>query len=370
MFYEALRGQGLDLGPTLQAVQMLRYGRGEALGLVRNVSERGPYRVHPAFLDGCLQVLGAATLDFSKEAVAHTYLFVGLDRLSLAAEMPAEVWSHARLRNVSGAEGKVLVGDVRILDEAGRVLGEACGVRLARATRESLLRSVAGQTAHWFYEVEWPTKPLAGQRLSAPSAEYMPAPEHLAGRLRPQLAALASEQGLGLYEELQPQLNELSRLYVRTALHQLGWDPGPGEMVTASALADRLRVAAQHRRLFERLLEALAEDGELRRVDGTWEVVSPLRMTRDPERWRGELLARYADCTAELTMLGRCGSHLAEALRGACDPLQLLFPDGSFSAAEGLYQESRFARVYNAATSRRRGGGHRVASAGSHAARP
>ena len=146
-FYETLRQRGVDLGPTLQTVETLWHGRSEALGLVRNVSERGLSRIHPAFLDGCLQVLGAATLDHMKEAAFPTYLFVGLDRLSLPAEMPDRVWSHARVRNVASAEDKVLVGDVRILDETGRVLGGISGIRLVRATREAVLRSVAGQTA-------------------------------------------------------------------------------------------------------------------------------------------------------------------------------------------------------------------------------
>ena len=47
------------------------------------------------------------------------------------------------------------------------------------------------------------------------------------------------------------------------------------------------------------------------------------------------------------TLLGRCGRHLLEVLRGEVDPLSLLFPsDGSISAGN-LYRDSIGGRAMN-----------------------
>ena len=60
-FFEALRGRGIDLDPVFRGLAGLWRGAGEALGLVRpNRTDEGIYEVHPASLDACLQVLGAA----------------------------------------------------------------------------------------------------------------------------------------------------------------------------------------------------------------------------------------------------------------------------------------------------------------------
>ena len=48
-------------------------------------------------------------------------------------------------------------------------------------------------------------------------------------------------------------------------------------------------------------------------------------------------------------MLRRCGGDLARVLTGNQDPLQLLFPGGSFAEARQLYAESPYARTYNGA---------------------
>jgi SAM-dependent methyltransferase/NADP-dependent 3-hydroxy acid dehydrogenase YdfG/acyl carrier protein len=50
-----------------------------------------------------------------------------------------------------------------------------------------------------------------------------------------------------------------------------------------------------------------------------------------------------------MELVQRCGRALAEVLRGAADPLHLLFPGGSFDALDRIYRDSAFARTYNGA---------------------
>src|SRR6266568_4632961 len=50
---------------------------------------------------------------------------------------------------------------------------------------------------------------------------------------------------------------------------------------------------------------------------------------------RAERLARqYPACEPLLTLLARCGGHLAEVLTGECEPLELLCFDDDFAALE------------------------------------
>ena len=75
-------------------------------------------------------------------------------------------------------------------------------------------------------------------------------------------------------------------------------------------------------------------------------MVSRLPQAKD-EISGDDLLQQYPDCSAELKMTIRCGEHLAEAIRGECEPLDLLFPNGSTKDVEKLYSDSPFARFYN-----------------------
>ena len=63
-FYERLTAIGLDYGPTFRGVRELWSGEDEAVGLVEidPGSRPADYKAHPALLDACLHVFGAAIL--------------------------------------------------------------------------------------------------------------------------------------------------------------------------------------------------------------------------------------------------------------------------------------------------------------------
>ncbi|HJV97058.1 MAG TPA: SDR family NAD(P)-dependent oxidoreductase, partial [Albitalea sp.] len=136
--------------------------------------------------------------------------------------------------------------------------------------------------------------------------------------------------------------------YVAAALRRLGFDATPGRRFAPVAEAASLRIAARHARLFARLLQMLAEDGVLRAHDGGFELTGALP-TADPAAHADALARRFGAIDGELSTLRRCGPELARVLSGEQDPLQLLFPGGSFAEARKLYVESPFARSYNAA---------------------
>jgi acyl transferase domain-containing protein/acyl carrier protein len=348
-FYEALGRRGVELGPAFQRLERLWRGSGEALGLVGAPDHGGPpagWDVDPGLLDSCLQVLGAAAPgDWADGDAAETFLLTGFDHARILAPLPRHLWSHARL-GPAGSDGSQR-GDIVLCDDAGRGLGELRGVRMQRARKEALWAAVRGGE-DGFYELGWPAKPLAGQRIAGPTAEALPSAEALAERVRPRLVAHGREHGIVFYDEVLPGLDALAGAYVDRALAALGWKPRAGETVEPGELARRLRIQDSQARLFRRLLETLAERGLLAPSGQGYAVSAPLPAA-DPEEIGDELVRRQPDCAAEAALVRRCGEGLADVLRGARDPLSLLFPDGSFTAVERLYQDSRAARAYNRA---------------------
>ncbi|MEK7328256.1 MAG: polyketide synthase dehydratase domain-containing protein, partial [Chloroflexota bacterium] len=341
--YQMLRERGLEFGPSLHGVQQIWRRDGEALGKVQLPAtleaEAGDYHVHPALLDACLQPLASAV---PSNGSTDVYMPVNIESFLLHRRPGAQVWSHAAVRSTEGKE--TLTADLQLLDETGQVLGEVKGVHLKRAKREALLRLSEKQLDDWLYEVQWRPQPRTE------SASFIPAPAQISETASSHVSRLSAQHGLAAYGELNPLIDALCADYVLLALHQLGWKPGVGQQITVESLAEELGVLDQHRRLLGRFLEMLAEDGVLRATGSGWEVVKVVAAPTESalQARYDSLLKQYLAFDAELAFAQRCGSQLAGALSGSVDPLQLLFPAGSLGVAEKLYQESPFARTYNA----------------------
>ena len=157
---------------------------------------------------------------------------------------------------------------------------------------------------------------------------------------------LSEQHRLSIYDQLLPELDQLSADHLAAALRQLGFDDSAGRTFTADVESARLGILPRYARLFTRMLDMLVEDGILRREKGEFKVVRPLTST-DPNERYDPLLTRFGSVDGELRMLRRCGGDLARALTGNQDPLQLLFPGGSFAEARQLYAESPYAQTYN-----------------------
>ena len=194
-----------------------------------------------------------------------------------------------------------------------------------------------------FYQVLWQTVPLPVR--AAPS---LITPDRFAPAVRERFAVLADQHGLSIYDRLLPELDRLSAAYLANALRQLGFDATVGRVLAIEQEAARLCIAPRHLRLFTRLLESLATDGVVRRQGQALEIIGPLPVA-DPEQMTCAAIATFGEVDGELGILQRCGSELARVLTGEQDPLELLFPGGSFSEARKIYIESPAARTYNTA---------------------
>ena len=348
-YYDWLAETGIALGPAFRNLVELYRGEGEALGRIRVLEADTPGRwaVDPFLLDAGFSALGAS---LRSSGITDAYVPLAVESLDRHGPAGPPEWSHARLRGgASSSAGDTISADITLLDAEGRVALEIGGLRFKRVDRAWLERERGhGDTSGWFYRVGW--------RESAATAELLPtwSPGTIADEVEPGVAARAAEHGLAAYDELMPALDRLCAAYVVAALTRLGQALRPGERVETETLVRALGIQAQHRRLTGRMLEMLQEDGLLRRVvaDGpaeraAWDVVAAAP-TIDPRDVAREIAARFPGAPPELEFAIRGGERLADVLRGGCDPLQLLFPGGSFALAERLYEQAPPALVVQA----------------------
>jgi acyl transferase domain-containing protein/acyl carrier protein len=128
----ALAEHGLTYGPHFRGINRIWQANKEALGeivLTDEVTAQLPgYRLHPAALDACFQVLsGASSIEAQGQAQRHTYIPVKLDRLRFVKPIAARrFFAHARLTTRTESS---IVGEFTLYSEDGDVLAEVEGFR-------------------------------------------------------------------------------------------------------------------------------------------------------------------------------------------------------------------------------------------------
>ena len=350
-FYADYERRGLCFGVRFRGVQRVWRRVGMALGLIEApammTGELEQFGIHPALLDACIQVVGAAVNSAGTDS-ADTTLFMplGLESFRLYVRPTTKLWSMAVLDGTTST-GETIKAHIRVADETGQLVAELCGMSFKRVDRATLERAIDKGVDDWLYEIVW--KPLNGPGRSARIPVVLPEFSELGKPLRRQLEAFTRESGLNRFVQLRPRLDAVCAGYIAAALHGLGCLAIVGEGFNLQALADQLGITPQQRRLFARFLEILAEDGvlEFSGDGGRW--VRPLPLGEIPAAMAG-LWKEFAEFEAALAMTERCGKQLGDALTGRADPLQLLFPAGDLATAEKLYQFSPSARTLNPLT--------------------
>jgi acyl transferase domain-containing protein/ubiquinone/menaquinone biosynthesis C-methylase UbiE/acyl carrier protein len=352
-FYDNLFYRGMDFGASFRGMIQLDRCDGEALGKIRPPetirAETEAYWVHPAILDACLQTFAASR--FGVEALKDgdfIYMPIGLERLSFYRQPQGDLISHFKLR--PGGSENTVVGDAIVSDGMGGLVARIEGLIFRKVDHAKLSRQRSVTTGHfddWMYREEWidvtPNRPSEAVITTADGASI----KEIEESLEASYGEVVGQEGFRVYNVMLPELDKLCTHYICQAMRKLGWSleqsAGP---IRETDLFTELLIAPRHRRLFRRFLDILAEDGILRLHDGQWEV-GPVPDDIDTHAWMAELLARYPEGTAELSLLNNCGEKIAENLRRNDDPLETLFPDGSFALADQLYRHSPAARVMN-----------------------
>ena len=352
-FYRMFDAGEIAYGPAFRRVEGIWTGPGEAVGEVALAAgeARAGLDLHPALLEGCIQLAVAATGVTAESGRAN--LPLGCDRLWIQGPLPERVTCHARLRRqaAEGASGPdAPVVDLRIYDPDGEEIGGASGLFLAQATQSALL-AAASDVDRLLYEVVWRLRPHAG---GLRAAAFLTDPL-VVGERTPGFGDYLAAEGMDgvSLAALQADLERLARGYALAALEGLGWNRERGSPAIAAELRQRLKVVRDQERLFGRLFEMLAEGEVLAEVpDGSWVVACgtgdllPGGIAADPAGLAASLRERHPRGWNELGLLARCGAALADVLRGRADPVALLFGGDDPGAAE-LYREAPALRAVN-----------------------
>jgi acyl transferase domain-containing protein/acyl carrier protein len=348
--YRIFSTVGLNYGPRFQGIKSLCYREGEALAEVvlseqLHESVEGEYHFHPALLDACLQtVLGTVPgllRALGNGATPEAYLPVELAEVCVYGRPGTRVWCHAQL---SERTQKGIIADLQVYSDTDILLWEGRGLRC------QAVGGVAGRDtlAELLYHYRWRLALRPTAELALHTSCPLPGLAGIVEKVQSRIEELAGEKDLaGWFGRFQAGSDRVCSAYVSNALEQLGASWKPGDRFASEDLARRLGVAAQHNRQLDRMLGWLAEDGLLKRHPEGWEALRPAEISVEPRRLWADVLAQHPAFFAELLLLRRCGQELPRILRGDLNVLTLLFPDGSLTTAEHLYQDGPSFRLHN-----------------------
>jgi amino acid adenylation domain-containing protein len=342
--YALFERHGVRYGPAFRGVRELWLGADEAVGRLAlddvTAADTAAYCVHPALLDAAFQVLGSVVKHGAAAiSVPGPIVPTSIAHVEWFGNPGGGCWVHAvlRRRTERGFEG-----DVSLTDDAGRVLLRCAGLRLEAITAA---RSESG-IDEWLYESHWGVAPLLAANGTV--VRTLAAPAAIAAIADAALPGSAEAAGLEVhYQVLEPALDGIALHYARTALRQLQLPVAGGALEDAdgAAAATSYDVAPQHRRLLAHLLDALATADR----DDAGEFVNEPAVS--PGALAARLLADHPDEAPAIELLQRCGSKLADVLRGAADPRELLF-GGASDALRRMYRDTPVSRHYNGIAAR------------------
>ncbi|TYB85036.1 type I polyketide synthase [Oceaniovalibus sp. ACAM 378] len=333
-FYSNLADLGISVGSAFRNIDTLRAAEGYAIGEIVTCSARsGHHLASPVAVDTALQVIGGA-LDLP--SLKEPYLMFGAARIIWHAPLPDRFLCEARVTQPDDSES--LLADVRLVSKGGAPLITFNNITLRRIRTEDLVAEpTLDAVKRIVQKIVW--------RRDAVPAE----PGQLVNAGAPVLATLAENLGLETrYADFMERLDALSSGYIVQALRDLGHPLSVGDRLSSEEVVNTSEVHPRHRRLVDRMLEILAEDGNLNPSGADYCVVTSPEL-HDMQAKAVELRDAFPACEAETEMTQRCGSELANVLRGHIDPLALLFPEGSLELAKNLYELSPPARAYTAA---------------------
>ncbi|MFV8755923.1 type I polyketide synthase [Nannocystaceae bacterium ST9] len=320
------RAQGVEFGPEFRVLVALGTvpGTDDPCGAIelpsRLASEPGVL-IHPVLLDACLRVIGR---DPALALGEGAWLPARVARVRCWRPAPASGWCRA---SSVAIDERRRSASARYFAASGEACVEIEGVELRRKTQLDE-RATRAAELDWIHRVEWtrlgsaraPAEPIGADRL-ARAGEASPLPAELLTRVATYAAGL---------DELEAIAGEC----VAAGLRALGLEQG--ELVDVSGLCRRWKVGDEFEGALARLLDILAERGELERVGASWRVRSIEHADALAERLDA-LALRHPALTHEVDMLRRCGLQLPDILRGHVDPLESLM-GGDARAVERLYR--------------------------------
>jgi microcystin synthetase protein McyD len=342
-YYQNLQTQGIELKTSFRTLKQLWQHGQTICGYIELPeflhTEIEQYTIHPVLLDGGLQVISASLID---QGQTQTYLPIRLETLQIYGHPSKALWVEVEQQPTRKNNNTTTLSyDIHLFDLDGQAIATLTGVEFKPTSYQALLGKQAADWKNWLYEIEWIPQVAFGSHIAE---NAIPHPQTICQTLVSEFTPKTLESELATYKQALQQLNLLAIDYILAALSQLGWEWQVGEKFSTADLGQKIGLADAYSRLLNRLLEILARCGLLQSVPQGWEVKEIPEIHPDKVSL---LLVNYPIAAAEITLLQRCGTKLADVLMGKCDPVQLLFPDSDFSTLSHIYHDSPVARIWN-----------------------
>ncbi|MGI9628360.1 MAG: type I polyketide synthase, partial [Longimicrobiales bacterium] len=249
--YDRFRAQGLDLGPSFQALQALEtantIARGRAVLPSELQQSAKSHHIHPVLLDACGQ---AASLTYPEGDEEHLYLPVGVERIELLK--PGCSSGLVRVRTRSDAEASFRSADVELVDDDGTVVARVIGATTRRAEKDAVMRALRPASGDALYVRDWRPTSLDSnrppQRASEPATWLLVGGGALGRELSQQLET-RGQRGLVMdVGSLEEALQDLKRRHAdpdeasgRSGVVFLDGAAGPDQEHSPAALLDIVR---------------------------------------------------------------------------------------------------------------------------------
>ena len=133
VYYGELQRRGIEFGPAFRGIRELWRGEWKALGrigIADSVADRfDKYFLHPALLDAAFQTLGAVLPAAADDPI---YLTTGFEAFTLAGDPKMTAWALGEIRPGAAKGSAAFTGDIRLLSDAGEIVGKISGIQLRR----------------------------------------------------------------------------------------------------------------------------------------------------------------------------------------------------------------------------------------------
>ncbi|WP_281560635.1 type I polyketide synthase [Thalassomonas sp. RHCl1] len=159
---EKMQAMHIELGASFDWLSSIQTGQHQALARITpppGMSASDAARLHPGLIDAHWQVL----MEAMPGGTEGTLIPFCLDAfICHALPEEGELWCHAEWQADMQQEGRFR-GNIKLFDDAGKVLLETLGLELRRAD-ETAIRSALGPGINdWFYKMDWQPVALSGQ---------------------------------------------------------------------------------------------------------------------------------------------------------------------------------------------------------------
>lgn len=346
-FYRQLAGNGFEYGPAFQGVQAcwrdnLSSARAEIVAPAQIRHELDSCQYHPGMLDSGIQVFSQA-MEFSgqKGKMASVVVPVHIDRIVSYQPFGERVICRVNLF----WQGKMNA-------KAHYHFTTPEGVPCLAMWGFSVQAVDPGQEAGFegiedlLYETEWQCQPLPSGNQQVVPYRGVPSPAALARSLEKEFAQIPGYRWRDRYPGLDRDLSAIGLASAWRSLQELGWRPKAGDRFATADLVRQLGVVGSQQWFVNRVLRMMADSGWLSRDGSTWQVIS-VPQPVDPEATWRQIYAGFPAALADLTLLSSLGQRLTGVLSGTIEPIEVVFPHGSYDQAEHFYQDSPAYRFYN-----------------------